>query len=49
MTDQANPRRRGLLKTAAVAAGAMSAPMIAGAQTGPINMRWQSTWPPHLE
>ena len=45
MTDQANPRRRGLLKTAAVAAGAMSAPMIASAQTGPINMRWQSTWP----
>ena len=45
MTDQANPRRRGLLKTAAVAAGAISAPMIASAQTGPINMRWQSTWP----
>ena len=45
MTDQASPRRRGLLKTAAVAAGAMSAPMIASAQTGPISMRWQSTWP----
>src|SRR5215212_7765796 len=40
-----SPRRRNLLKGAAVAAGAMTAPMIAKAQTGPISMRWQSTWP----
>jgi len=45
MTDPKTPRRRNLLKGAAVAAGAISAPMIATAQTGPINMRWQSTWP----
>jgi TRAP-type mannitol/chloroaromatic compound transport system substrate-binding protein len=35
--------RRGLLKGAAVAAGAMSAPMIAMAQT--TTLRFQSTWP----
>lgn len=35
--------RRGLLKGAAVAAGAMSAPMIASAQT--TTLRFQSTWP----
>src|SRR4051794_41199789 len=45
MTASKTPRRRALLKGAAVAAGAMSAPMIATAQTGPISMRWQSTWP----
>lgn len=45
MTDRKNPRRRSLLKGVALAAGAMSAPMIATAQTGPISMRWQSTWP----
>ncbi len=45
MTDSKTPRRRSLLKGVAVAAGAMSAPMIAKAQSGPINMRWQSTWP----
>ena len=37
------PRRRSLLKGAAVAAGAMSAPMVAVAQT--TSMRFQSTWP----
>ena len=37
--------RRNMLKGAAIAAGALSAPMIASAQTGPISMRWQSTWP----
>ena len=45
MTEKSSPRRRGLLKGAAIAAGAISAPMIASAQTGPISMRWQSTWP----
>jgi TRAP-type mannitol/chloroaromatic compound transport system substrate-binding protein len=45
MTDLKTPRRRNLLKGAAVAAGAMAAPMIAKAQAGPISMRWQSTWP----
>ena len=35
--------RRGMLKGAAVAAGAMSAPMIATAQT--TTLRFQSTWP----
>jgi TRAP-type mannitol/chloroaromatic compound transport system substrate-binding protein len=43
MTDSKNPRRRGLLKGAAIAAGAMSAPMIASAQT--TSFRFQSTWP----
>ncbi len=45
MTDSKTPRRRSLLKGAAIAAGAMTAPMIAKAQAGPISMRWQSTWP----
>ena len=36
--------RRGMLKGAAVAAGAMSAPMIATAQTT-TTLRFQSTWP----
>ena len=35
--------RRGVLKGAAVAAGAMSAPMIAKADT--VTLRFQSTWP----
>ncbi|HZY18944.1 MAG TPA: TRAP transporter substrate-binding protein [Ramlibacter sp.] len=42
MTQQKNSRR-GLLKGAAVAAGAMSAPMVAMAQT--TSFRFQSTWP----
>src|SRR5512133_4099454 len=45
MSEAKTTRRRSLLKGAAVAAGAMTAPMIAKAQTGPISMRWQSTWP----
>jgi TRAP-type mannitol/chloroaromatic compound transport system substrate-binding protein len=45
MTEPKTSRRRSLLKGAAVAAGAMTAPMISKAQTGPISMRWQSTWP----
>jgi TRAP-type mannitol/chloroaromatic compound transport system substrate-binding protein len=44
MTENKSPRRRGLLKGAAVAAGAMSAPMIATAQTT-TTLRFQSTWP----
>ena len=36
--------RRGMLK-GAIAASALAAPMLAKAQTGPISMRWQSTWP----
>ncbi len=43
MTAQNSPRRRSLLKGAAVAAGAMSAPMVAVAQTA--SFRFQSTWP----
>ena len=45
MTELKTNQRRNLLKGAAVAAGAMAAPMIAKAQAGPITMRWQSTWP----
>jgi TRAP-type mannitol/chloroaromatic compound transport system substrate-binding protein len=45
MTTSKNTGRRSLLKGAALAVGAMSAPMIATAQGGPISMRWQSTWP----
>ena len=46
MTDAKLPRRRNLLKGAAVAAGAgaMSAPMLATAQTT-TTLRFQSTWP----
>ena len=46
MTDiKKTTARRNVLKgTAAAAAGVVAAPMVA-AQTGPINMRWQSTWP----
>ena len=44
MTDQkTSTSRRGMIKGAAVAVGAMSAPMIATAQT--TNLRFQSTWP----
>ncbi|BEP59690.1 TRAP transporter substrate-binding protein [Variovorax sp. V213] len=43
MTDNKSPRRRNLLKGAAVAAGAMSAPMVSMAQT--TSLRFQSTWP----
>lgn len=44
MTDRKTPSRRNLLKGAAVAAGAMSAPMISKAQTA-TSFRFQSTWP----
>lgn len=44
MTESTSPRRRNLLKGAAVAAGAMSAPMLATAQTT-TTLRFQSTWP----
>ena len=44
MTQSNTPRRRNLLKGAAVAAGALSAPMVATAQTT-TNLRFQSTWP----
>jgi TRAP-type mannitol/chloroaromatic compound transport system substrate-binding protein len=44
MTDLKTTRRRSLLKGAAVAAGAMTAPMIASAQ-GATSLRFQSTWP----
>jgi TRAP-type mannitol/chloroaromatic compound transport system substrate-binding protein len=39
--------RRNLLKAAMAAGGAavLGFPMIAKGQTGPISMRWQSTWP----
>ncbi|HEY8355938.1 MAG TPA: TRAP transporter substrate-binding protein [Ramlibacter sp.] len=43
MTESKKPGRRGLLKGAAVAAGAMAAPMVAVAQTA--SFRFQSTWP----
>jgi len=43
MTDTKPNRRRSLLKGAAVAAGAMSAPMLSMAQT--TSFRFQSTWP----
>ena len=41
------PARRKFLAGTAAAAGAVVTgfPMIAKAQAGPINMRWQSTWP----
>jgi len=44
MSDNKTPRRRSLLKGAAIAAGAMSAPMVATAQTT-TTLRFQSTWP----
>jgi TRAP-type mannitol/chloroaromatic compound transport system substrate-binding protein len=53
MTDSTNRRakgRRNFLKTmaaggVAVAAGSIAAPNVSRGQTGPISMRWQSTWP----
>ena len=39
----ASPRRRNLIKGAAVAAGALTAPMVSTAQT--TSLRFQSTWP----
>ncbi|MBA2962427.1 MULTISPECIES: TRAP transporter substrate-binding protein [Ramlibacter] len=44
MTTPKTPRRRSLLKGAAVAAGAMSAPMVSNAQQT-TSFRFQSTWP----
>ena len=44
MTESKSHRRRSLLKGAAVAAGAMTAPMLASAQ-GTTSLRFQSTWP----
>jgi len=44
MTEPKTPRRRSLLKGAAVAAGAVAAPM-AYAQAAPVAFRFQSTWP----
>ena len=44
MTAPKTPRRRSLLKGAAVAAGTMAAPM-AYAQAAPVAFRFQSTWP----
>ena len=44
MTDNKTPNRRSLLKGAAVAAGAMAAPMVATAQTT-TSLRFQSTSP----
>jgi TRAP-type mannitol/chloroaromatic compound transport system substrate-binding protein len=46
MSDKQITRRK-FLAGAAGAAGAatLAFPMIAKGQTGPINMRWQSTWP----
>jgi TRAP-type mannitol/chloroaromatic compound transport system substrate-binding protein len=40
--------RRNVLKAAMAAGGAavLGFPMIAKGQSGPITMRWQSTWPP---
>ena len=43
MNDRKAPARRRFLKGAAVASGAMAAPMIATAQT--TSLRFQSTWP----
>jgi TRAP-type mannitol/chloroaromatic compound transport system substrate-binding protein len=53
MSDKTNKRakgRRNFLKTmavgsVAVAAGSVAAPNVSRGQTGPISMRWQSTWP----
>lgn len=44
MTQNLTPRRRSLLKGAAVAAGTLAAPMVATAQTT-TSLRFQSTWP----
>jgi len=44
-TEQNKVSRRKFLAVAATGSVAAGMPMIAKAQTGPINMRWQSTWP----
>src|SRR5512145_2480457 len=46
-TDTKKVSRRNVLKAAMAAGGAavLGFPMIAKGQTGPITMRWQSTWP----
>ena len=45
-TEQKPLRRKFLAGTAAATGAAITGfPMIATAQTGPISMRWQSTWP----
>lgn len=44
MTEMKTSNRRNLLKGAAVAAGAMAAPMVSTAQTT-TSLRFQSTWP----
>src|SRR6478609_9733030 len=38
-------RRSFVAAAAATAAGSLAFPMISRGQTGPITMRWQSTWP----
>jgi TRAP-type mannitol/chloroaromatic compound transport system substrate-binding protein len=43
MADRKTPARRSFLKGAAVASGALAAPMVATAQT--TSLRFQSTWP----
>jgi TRAP-type mannitol/chloroaromatic compound transport system substrate-binding protein len=48
MTSTSAPQRRRVLKKAATVAGtagAMASPMLAAAQSGPIGLRFQSTWP----
>src|SRR3990172_3542991 len=44
---QTSSRRKFLTAAAAATAGAatLGFPMIAKGQAGPVNMRWQSTWP----
>src|SRR5262245_58995489 len=44
-TKDKRASRRRFLQTAAAGAAATVAAPVAIAQTGPINMRWQSTWP----
>ncbi|HET9652333.1 MAG TPA: C4-dicarboxylate ABC transporter, partial [Usitatibacter sp.] len=44
VTTAPNPKRRKFL-AAGAGAGALAFPMISKGQTGPITMRWQSTWP----
>ena len=47
-TRDATDSRRKFLKAAtgvAVGGATLGVPMIAKGQTGPISMRWQSTWP----
>ena len=43
MSEQKKTARRSMLKGAAVAAGAMAAPMVSRADT--VSLRFQSTWP----